>query len=92
MCASGVLPGDRVGLVGPACVIASFHDGHSVRAFYRELQPAAATCTAIPLCSIPQHQDFTLQVFKIPGIQPSSGLSLPHISILFPTHTATVIT
>jgi len=64
---SGILPGDRVGLVGPPRVVTSVHDGYSVRAVHREFQPTAATDTAVPLCSVPEHQDFIVQVFRDPN-------------------------
>jgi hypothetical protein len=62
--ASGVLSGDGTRLVGPACIITSFHDGYGVWTFHRKFQPAAATRTTVPLRSVHQHQDVTVQVSK----------------------------
>ena len=67
---SGILPGDRVGLVGPPCIITSVHDGYGVREVHREFQPTATTDTAVPLRSVPEHQDFIVQVFRDLNTQP----------------------
>ena len=53
--------------MGPPRVVTSVHDGYGVRAVHREFQPTAATDTAVPLRSVPEHQDFIVQVFRDPS-------------------------
>jgi hypothetical protein len=76
---SGILPGDRVGLVGPPRVITSVHDGHGVRAVHREFQPTAAADTAVPLRPVPEHQNFIVQVFiEIISLSPMRTITTVH--------------
>ena len=53
--------------MGPPRVVTSVHDGYSVRAVHGEFQPTAATDTAVPLRTVPEHQDFIVQVFRDPN-------------------------